>query len=404
MVGVQENKNKSCDELWCKIDYYSVMLYKKSINFVLDKLNLFNSFDIGNFLQIPMETCFNGTTHFVWNINGIKIMLNAKDYLTTDNVLLFDVPYSSIRLDISGTGLDYLRSELIQLNLDTVFTYSDFWGEYGKDFKVTRCDFAFDFVNSIHSDFLNNLLKFVQDRERSGILTRRDARLKHGHKGGLTYTYRCGADEKTMYLGSKNGDKMLRIYDKYLESTDVNGIFKKTDVRFKSIDIKNWLRLELQCREKTANVYLFSCNNDIRNMLSIIFDNFLIRDDNNNPLPFFLDFYDISSLPKVQLNSYFIQLAKPIKQQLEDFILKYWKSLHLSFSYFGVDFIVNLLNDLMISYSSSDCDTDKRKLLSYNTAKALFIEQEKLSLNDFKFIDFEKQSLYNCDILKNVSS
>lgn len=133
-----------------------------------------------------------------------------------------------IRLDISGTDLDYLRQFMLP---DTEFTNSDFWGENQKDYNVTRSDFAFDFVN-YKPEFLDSVLNWIKDQERGGELSKNEFRLRVGRSSGIQYSYRCGCGQKTLYLGSPRGDKMVRIYDKLLEQTQ-NGVFKHgRDPRF----------------------------------------------------------------------------------------------------------------------------------------------------------------------------
>ena len=129
--------------IYAKLDWYSVVLYNYSVDDILKRLNIYNEI-FEDLTSNGYERSQGFSSVFVFSYAGISIELRFDDYLTTDRDSLFSTKYKKIRLDISGTGLDYLRQFMLP---DTVFTKPDFWGENQKDYNVTRSDFAFDFVN-----------------------------------------------------------------------------------------------------------------------------------------------------------------------------------------------------------------------------------------------------------------
>lgn len=281
--------------IYAKLDWYSVVLYNYSVDDILKRLNIYNEI-FEDLTSNGYERSQGFSSVFVFLYAGISIELRFDDYLTTDRDSLFSTKYKKIRLDISDTGLDYLRQFMLP---DTEFTKPDFWGENQKDYNVTRSDFAFDFVN-YKPEFLDSVLNWIKDQERNGDLSKNDSRLRVGRSSGIQYSYRCGCGQKTLYLGSPRGDKMVRIYDKLLEQTQ-NGVFKHgRDPRFeKEPTIDSWFRIELQSRRKCATQFLFGCSSDISLVLRAIFDDYLIRDKNGVPLLCMVDLYDREKLPKI---------------------------------------------------------------------------------------------------------
>ncbi len=299
---VSVRKFRRLHHIYAKLDWYSVVLYNYSVDDILKRLNIYNEI-FEDLISGGYERSQGFSSVFVFSYAGISIELRFDDYLTTDRDSLFSTKYKKIRLDISGTGLDYLRQFMLP---DTEFTKPDFWDENQKDYNVTRSDFAFDFVN-YKPEFLDSVLNWIKDQERSGEFLRgEDVRLNAGSRF-IQYSYRCGCGQKTLYLGSPRGDKMVRIYDKLLEQTQ-NGVFKHgRDPRFeKEPTIDSWFRIELQSRRKCATQFLFGCSSDISLVLRAIFYDYLIRDKNGVPLPCMVDLYDREKLPEIVKVSDFI--------------------------------------------------------------------------------------------------
>lgn len=349
--------------IYAKLDWYSVVLYNYSVDDILMRLNIYNEI-FEDLTANGYERSQGFSSVFVFSYAGISIELRFDDYLTTDRDSLFSTKYKKIRLDISGTGLDYLRQYMLP---DTVFTQPDFWGENQKDYNVTRSDFAFDFVN-YKSEFLDSVLNWIKDQERSGVLIQNNSRLTVGPSRGLQYSYRCGCGQKTLYLGSPRGDKMVRIYDKLLEQTQ-NGVFKHgRDLRFeKEPTIDSWFRIELQSRRKCATQFLFGCSSDISLVLRAIFDDYLIRDKNGVPLPCMVDLYDWEKLPEIVKIENFIQFREGVVERSRHYITgSAYRSIRLFVLHFGIQALIDELNLRTVQDSISDSSRAVRSVIGFN--------------------------------------
>lgn len=393
--------------IYAKLDWYSVVLYNYSVNDILKRLSIYDEI-FEELTASGYERSQGFSSVFVFSYAGISIELNFDDYLTTKRDSLFATPFRKIRLDISGSGLDYLRSFMVP---DVVFTDESFWGENQKDYNITRSDFAYDFVN-YQGDFLDNLLGWIKDEERNGNLIKNDSRLTVGYKRGIQYSYRCGSGQETLYLGSPRGDKMVRIYDKLLEQTD-NGVFKHgRDPRFdKEESINSWFRIELQSRRKCATQYLYGCYGDISMVLRCIFDDYLIRDENGVPLPCMVDLYQWDSLPEIHKISDFIQLRTTVIERSHSYITgQAFRSCVLYLLRHGVSSFIDELNLCIMKCSTSLTSSDSRRFLAFRNNLARMCLEEGLSVdnlpgrmkNDSDLYFIDGGSLTPADLSKKV--
>lgn len=171
---------------------------------------------------------------------------------------VFDMKVPRIRLDISGKGLDFLRNYRDD-DLD-VFLRSEDQMLPGQ--HVTRCDFAFDFVN-YKPELLDQLVDYIQlnhtDADRLCIMNKTSA---------MAYKIRTG-NEKTVYVGSPQSDKLLRVYDKKKQFTDPTGQFYIKENDYENPD--SWIRVEWQLRNAWAGRVLYAHYEDSEmNMLSVL--------------------------------------------------------------------------------------------------------------------------------------
>lgn len=197
--------------IYAKLDWYSVILNNRSIDETLRHLHIpMDIYEdiIGN--NFTRDTGFN--TSFVFSSYGITCEIRYDEFLHIADSDPIRSKVGKLRLDITGFGLDYLRS---LFDVDRAFTDRDFWGDE-LSYHITRCDFAFDFVN-YKGYFVDELLHTLQDMERNGAI-QQSSRLSVSRRSGIQYSYRCG-DQKTIYFGSPRGDKLVRIYDKKLQFT-----------------------------------------------------------------------------------------------------------------------------------------------------------------------------------------
>ena len=166
-----------------------------------------------------------------------------------------DYEFSTIRVSMNGKGLDYLRS--IKVPVEDLLTVQH------PKMHPTRIDIAFDFYN-YGNEFLDRLCQFAT--QRSVNLTPTGLLSCLGVPGGISFVAKNGANETTFYFGSKNSNKMLRIYDKYKERVNAgHGIFNET-IRYQSsadkepelLQVSTWLRFEWQLRGGDAVEKLYS--------------------------------------------------------------------------------------------------------------------------------------------------
>ncbi len=286
--------------IYAKLDWYTVMLYNTSIECALSKLNIDTEI-YEELLASCYERSYGFTSKAVFSVYGVSCELDQDDYLSTEQGSIFHKKFGKIRLDISGHGLDYLRSFF---EVDTKLMSPDFWGER-EDFNVTRSDFAFDFVN-YQPEFLDTFLNYIKDKERAGELIPNSSRLRCGGSGkNIQYSYVCG-DQQTLRLGSPRGDKLLRIYNKLLQYQKNGVLMKPLPEAFKDEgEVKSWFRIEFQTRRKSAEAYLYGYKK-LEDTLRFIFKEYMIRDEQGKPLDFIMNLYDWDKLPEIRQNADFV--------------------------------------------------------------------------------------------------
>lgn len=377
--------------VYAKIDNYTVMLFNTSIENILKKLGLYDEiFD--EIICTGHEMAVGAwESNYVYAYNGVMLSLRYDDYLFSEKETVFSNVYQKIRLELSGRGLDYLRS--LDFDVEKTLSDVDFWGVENKDYRLTRCDFAYDFVN-YKGDFVDKLLSWIKQYESDLDIKRSDdLRLSCGRRSGILYNYRCGSGIKLFYLGGSHSEKMVRIYDKKLEQTQ-NGVFK-CDVNRLFADeieqdgeIKSWFRIEFQTRREPAAQFLYSCEGDIRLVLKQVFNDYKLRDREGNVLPFILDLFDWSTLPEIKLYAskcYFIQLEV---ERSEKFITSMaFRSCYLLILKYGIAGFVDILNREMLKTYTSNTFTSNRRLNSFNIHLANMLSQERQRLEDLPGLD-----------------
>lgn len=235
-----------------KIDWFSGIFKMTTIDEVLKQFHIdklenydkwveaFNNRYVNNF-SVLNETYIN--------FSGLNIALSNYDILRNNydleglSVLDADqIVFNKIQVNISGQGLDYLRS--LGLDVDQIVQNLN---DCDLDFHVTRCDFAFDFIN-IAPTLVDELMTCCQKSETEFH------RIRTGKVNGLKYSLRRG-DQKTVYIGSTAGNKLLRVYDKKLEY-QMSGK-GETPYTVQTVQPYSWIRVELQSRRDLAEKLLY---------------------------------------------------------------------------------------------------------------------------------------------------
>lgn len=278
--------------IYTRVDTYSVVLYNSSIRDILDKFDIVNENFESAFKSYDKNDVKLGST-FVWTYNGLRFetKLDEKNFIERDivyndkEISLLDISFSYLRFYISSEGIDFIESlhkDDDMFSLQVLFSQPDFWYDVCTDFRVTRCDFAFDFVNYEGNEF-ERLRKIIAKADFDDKLTE-NGRLYTGAASGLTYSYR-GGKERTIYLGSTGADRMLRIYDKKFQVFGYEGSLDTSKVpdvilreEFKNeLEIKTWYRVELQTRESFAQRYLVSSQGNFEFIMGEIANFFDVR-------------------------------------------------------------------------------------------------------------------------------
>lgn len=326
--------------VFSKLDWYTVILHDCSINDILSKLRIdasvYDEFCNSGFLRSE-----GYSSRYVFALSGIQIEVGYDlVFPYEDHIIDFmGLKVEKIRLDISGSGLDYLRSR--DFDVDAWFSLRGFWDGF-RDPTFTRIDVAFDFVNYPCS-LVYPLMDYIKTKEMSGEFVPHEARLSTGRRGGVQYRYYSG-EQRTIYLGARRSDKMLRIYDKKLQYTRGGIWVKPVPLSFLEVedDVKTWERVEFQLRRDACNIVF---DNEMRDVLKLFFEQFAIRDNvTGEVLPFIRDFYDWKKIPAIIQNKNFTE-KKPYIEKCRSFLSRQaFKSIFCYIAKFGLHNFVSYIN------------------------------------------------------------
>lgn len=316
--------------IYQKLDYYTVICYNRTLRYCLEKIGIFDE-SIEMLQGDDLREVSKYNKSYKIQLADIWVEIKTESYddilytCANDDFLFVDCTLDYIRLEMSGSALDYLRSR--GFNPDIEFHDIEFWGELGT-FNVTRCDFAFDFVN-YQANFISDLFEWVrfEQRDPEGYLYSPSARLRTSRKGGSSYKIWDGNTIKCFYIGSNSSNKFLRIYDKLLETTVKNKSKLPADELFPEIFIENekekitsWYRIELQTRDiyamkllyqplqiideinKGKKENIFSADGDAGYydyVLRFIFDHYMILDRDYKPIECMAKLFNWATLPKI---------------------------------------------------------------------------------------------------------
>lgn len=277
-----------------KLDWFSCMFSDQSIENLMRWLKLDPSLYIDEFLLRQAERSQGMVTKTFFSFEGVSFEVDSGDFLKRESDE-FDSIYSRVRVDISGGGLEFLRSQ--DIDIDSLLRDSS---GYPGMFNVTRCDFTFDLVN-YQPEFLDRLLNYV-----SNNLTPDGRVAIYKRPGGIKCEYHIGS-RKVLYLGSTTGKQMLRCYDKRLQYVDL-----KTGLYVKENSYDNpdsWIRLELQTRRERSEQLLFGkADNFGLSVFRYIFEQYKFADventtkQNREPADFWLQLFDWNTIPEIIQN------------------------------------------------------------------------------------------------------
>lgn len=291
-----------------KIDWYSAIFEDMSFNDVLRWLGLDPDVYVADFLKSDFERSQGFDIQYMFSYEGVTLSTSQYNFYgdQIDDDIFCKV-IKKFKLDISGHGLDFLRS----LGMYPVDDYLRDEKLIPQPFHLTRCDFAFDFINYAPG-FVDTLIEYAETNHTSKHLL-----CLYKRTAGIKYSIRTG-DQKTIYFGAPTSDRMLRVYDKRLQYIDLEtGVYKKAN-EYDNPD--SWFRIELQTRNKYAHGLCFGtieCTEGDKTfwdaILKYIYDNYCFVDYNNTtqhnrePVKFWLELLHPEVLPPIIQNEKRIQ-------------------------------------------------------------------------------------------------
>lgn len=343
--------------VFCKIDYYTAVFYNSSFEKVLnDFLEL--GFDFSDPVLQSTYTRQAGYEDVICYTFGSGRVTAAYKNVVEDGESPFDTIYESVRLELSGKALDELRNHYDYPDyLDTVlhkFLPPDELGQ--RSMSVTRCDFAFDFVN-----YKFNIYERCREELRSLASENGTIKVK-GRCRPVNFSVRSGA-ERTIYIGSNKSEKLIRIYDKAFEiQCKKGGIGKLPDPSI-NYDVKMWHRVEFQCRREWAEYFLLNAQ-DYLQVLKYVYSEYAFQDQQGNVTEFWQDLFDWILIPSIVQNAKYEHQKLTVESLKRQYRLCLF-ILNVFMAWFGKE---KVFNDAILNFENAFSDEFYN---SYQTRKIL---------------------------------
>lgn len=352
--------------IFCKLDYFQAVFDDVDFNYVVNDFLEMGITFTDEVFNSSYERQYGYDSHLVFNIGPVQISAKYDQVICAgDNV--FSSVYSKVFLIISGQALDFLRAYYSDPEeVDRILRKEPVLDKLGQPvWRVTRADFAFDFVNYKFDIYE------TAARELRNCATEQGTVKVKGLGRPISYSVRSGS-EKTIYLGKGRSDRLLRIYDKKLQLTKDGHLTELPDNSI-DYDIISWDRIELQTRNNWAYHYLYH-SEDFIQVLREIYEYYAFIDNEGNITQFWQSLFDWQSIPKIIQNAYFEK--KPLSREVLDNQYSVAKQVILAFmAFFGKEFVYRDLEKEF--YNSFQGDNYK----SRRTRKLL---RRIDCLNDFK--------------------
>lgn len=280
-----------------KFDAYSAVWKNSCLDTVCNWYGFLDVMDGFYDDVIPKFTAYVYGTYANITFNDILISVPSYEFglVKSEDRDIRTFEFSYIRVQMMGQALEFLRDLGIDVDGETSVLR-----KFNENCNPTRVDFAFDFVNyctSIDNDIFVKFDNFTKNSTRN--LSESGRLCIHGHKSGIGYTKRIGSSERTIYIGSPTSDRLLRIYDKYLERKSANnGVFADTSFG-NPADVFDWTRIEWQLRNESALKYLYAPKFTFMGVLNEIYSFYNIyAKSNGNKFTSWLDWWAPENLEK----------------------------------------------------------------------------------------------------------
>lgn len=230
-----------------RLDYLTLIFHNVSINFVLNFIHCSDMQE--DLVKNEYDRNYGNKTWVSFPLlnSGVKVEVRREHFEKYSGLSVFDRQANYVRLDISGSGLDFLRSK----DIDVEFFFRSsipLMADGTPLYHVTRCDIAFDLVNYC-PEFMAAFSMHVRGTDNGSVHVR-------GCNRPLTFSEKYATKEHTFYLGAKSSDRMLRVYDKAFEYQKNKKKRYDLESLFPVESVDSWIRFELQCRNSTAQHFL----------------------------------------------------------------------------------------------------------------------------------------------------
>ena len=304
-------------------------------------------------------TEFKISTHcvtFVFKYYEVRQWLESNKFDS-----FYYLPFSWLKVDISGQGLDYLRSKGYLIDDFIKQSNKVCFGE-GKSWHFTRVDFAFDFID-YKPDFFYKCLFYLTEN------TTQDNRVSCGVKRSFyAASVRLG-DQRTFYLGSNKSDKFLRVYDKRLQLNQQGQLLSCPYVIYDldqgdPILPTSWFRMELQCRRQNVIEDLLYSSVTFADILKYIHDTFFFNDEKGREVDFWKDFLPWDDLNSIIQNANFVNDIDYYEKTVNYVEGICFNSLVRYIALFGFDGFKKRINDILLNLQLSEDPVSFRKLMS----------------------------------------
>lgn len=353
-------------KVYCKIDWLTVMFFDSTMNDVLKWLHLEDC--VTDFCLSRFEQSRGYDQVFKFIYNGVMLETSTFSFYGEDlDVSIFDTVCPKIRLELSGSALDYLRSIGVDMN-----EYRLVVPELGPggSYHFTRCDWAFDFIN-YKPDFVDRMIDHINTHKLPS------ERIPLASTRGAISCKLVTCGQKTIYLGSPQSDRMLRVYDKRMQHLNLT-----TQTYCKPNpygDPDSWFRIEWQTRNKFANTLVHGYDEkgvpaDFKSILKDIFDRYAFADGTidarNKARPcvdFWLSLFDWSDLEKrIIQNAKYVQYESSAEKIVKSFESVCIRTFILWYSLVGREAAEKRINEYLRSLDLPDPINQRRNLAFLN--------------------------------------
>ena len=287
------------------IDNMTFVFHDASIREIFNHFDLDDYFDDFLFNSVLIQMSRGYVDNVILEFLHIHFQVHRfylQEALANDDFNVADVvdkKLAKVRIEFTGSALRYLRSTCEWNELQ--YLTKPFMHESD---HLTRVDAAYDLVN-YRPDFLKKCIDYTNNPDNLSP----NGRLRiFGMTSGLCFETRGGAI-KTLYLGSPQSDKRLRIYDKKYEQG-------KNLYQSDFPECSSWIRIEWQCRNKVANGFHVQDVSDSKEFYLRLFKNiyetfhFCYYDKKQRrqvPEPFWTDLWNWEEIESIILNANLVQ-------------------------------------------------------------------------------------------------